>query len=96
MNKCILFKICSTLINDSNNKERDLLASQTIKLVSEVDFLFVTYFLKAIILSRNSKNYEQDSKVQFVIDAVYAFAYGLQYMKQVNNIRVPNTNYISK
>ena len=90
MNKCILF-------NDSNNKERDLLASQTIKpLVSEVDFLFVTYFLKAIILSRNSKNYEQDSKVQFVIDAVYAFAYGLQYMKQVNNIRVPNTNYISK
>ena len=30
-----------------------------------------------------SKNYEQDSKVQFVVDAVYAFAYALQDMKQV-------------
>jgi hypothetical protein len=39
-------------------------------------------FLK-IFLFRNSKHYEQDSKVQFVIDAVYAFAYGLQHMKEV-------------
>ena len=32
---------------------------------------------------RTSASYEQDSKVQFVIDAVYAFAYALQNMKQV-------------
>ncbi|XP_023338104.1 metabotropic glutamate receptor, partial [Eurytemora carolleeae] len=30
---------------------------------------------------RSSKHYEQDSKVQFVIDAVYAFAHALQNMK---------------
>ena len=30
---------------------------------------------------RHNSAYEQDSKVQFVIDAVYAFAYALQQLK---------------
>ena len=30
---------------------------------------------------KNNPNYAQDSKVQFVIDAVYAFAFALQAMK---------------
>ncbi len=36
-----------------------------------------------IFCFRNSASYEQDSKVQFVIDAVYAFAYALRDMKKV-------------
>ena len=36
------------------------------------------------LCDRSSKHYEQDSKVQFVIDAVYAFAHALQNMKNVS------------
>ena len=41
----------------------------------------MTFSLQDISL-RGNPAYEQDSKVQFVIDAVYAFAYSLQKLKE--------------
>ena len=38
-------------------------------------------FLWQLTSLKSSRSYEQDSKVQFVIDAVYAFANALQKMK---------------
>ena len=40
-----------------------------------------TRFCDKDVSLRNNNAYEQDSKVQFVIDAVYAFAYALQKLK---------------
>lgn len=49
-----------------------------------VDFVLIYIFLLSLRMYRlgKLKGYEQDSKVQFVIDAVYAFAHALDALKR--------------
>ena len=60
--------------------ERFVLLIRTFKIFSKYYIIYNISFQDTSL--RDNPAYEQDSKVQFVIDAVYAFAFALQKLKK--------------